>query len=305
MIKFGYAFVWNWVNPLGMDFHKALDEIALTGWDGVECSGFLAYYLEQVEELKKILKLHGLEMATFNSFLTLNNREVFGAELASIKAVLKLISQMDRDVFVMDGGMKLKGLKESDYKYSVENIKKICQLAYKENIKPTWHLHWGTMWDSPEHFEYLMEETKDSGLYFCPDTAQIFMIGMDPLEVMKKYRDRISHIHFKDAVENEFINRYLEPTRDVDPAENALVPLASAGTYRYHKDRYLDDGAFHINSRWRVIEVGRGEIDFKPIVKLIKEIGYKGWVVVDQDYTGYRSMESLDVNLNNLKYLFG
>ena len=304
MIKFGYAFVWNWVNVFGIDFHKALDEIALTGWDGVECSGFLHYYIEHIDDLKKILKLHNLEMGAFNSFLTLNDKDSFSAELGTIKGVAKMIKEMKSDILVLDGGIKRADLTQSDYKFSVENIKEICEVAHSNNIKPTWHLHWGTMWDSQENFEYLMENTKDSGLYFCPDTAQLYMIGMDPLETMEKYKERISHIHFKDAIENEFINRYLKPTSEIDPTNNALVPLSSAGTYRYLEDRYLDNGAFHINSKHRVIEVARGVIDFKPIVKLIKDINFNGWIVVDQDYTGYMSMESLDVNRKNLMYLF-
>ena len=74
--------------------------------------------------------------------------------------------------------------------------------------------------------------------------------------------------------------------------------------YQYLEDRFLDDGCFHINSRHKITEIARGIIEFKPIVKLIKNINFNGWVVVDQDYTEYKTIESLDVNLKNLKYLF-
>lgn len=306
MIKYGYAFVWNWINDLGIDFHRGLDEIALTGWSGVEMNaGFLHYYLDHIDELKKILKLHNLELTTFYSHLTLINKDDWASELNIVKSKINLIKSFGSDILLIDGGRKNpEGISKKDYKYAVENIKRICEIAHLNKLKPTWHIHWGTIFDNEEIFEYLMENTADDKLYFCPDTAQLYMSGMDPFKVMEKYKNRISYIHFKDVIDNGFINRYLKPTEDIDPKNNALVPLSSAGTYEYLGNRYLDSGAFHINSRYRIIEIARGLIDFKPIVKLIKDLKFTGWVVVDQDYTGYRNMESLDVNLKNLKYLF-
>jgi sugar phosphate isomerase/epimerase len=306
MIKYGYALTWNWVSDIGIDFHRALDEIALTGWNGVELNvGFLYYYLEHIDELEKLLKLHNLELTTFYSHLVLVDKEDFESDLNNVKSKINLIKKLGSDILLIDGGKKSRdGVNEKDYKLAVENIKKICAIAHSNSLKPTWHIHWGTIFDKEEIFEYLMENTINDRLYFCPDTAQLYISGMDPFKIIKKYKERISYIHFKDIEENSFINKYLNPTEKIDPKNNTLTPLSSAGTYKYLKNSFLDDGGFHINSRYRFIEIARGLIDFKPIVKLIKDISYKGWIVVDQDYTGYRNTESLDVNLKNLKYLF-
>jgi len=306
MIKFGYALTWNWTSDIGIDFHKALDEIAITGWDGIEMNaGFLYYYLEHIEELKKLLKLHNLGLSSFYSHLELINDDTFKSDLHTVKSKIKLIKELGADILLIDGGWKNpEGVSDSDYKGAVEKIKRVCELAHLNGLKPTWHIHWGTMFDREDIFEYMMEETRQDNLYLCPDTAQLFLSQMDPLEVIKKYGSRISYIHFKDLDENPFINKYLKPLKEIDPKNNTLHPLSSAGTYEYINDRYLDNGAFHINSKYRFVEVGRGIIDFKAIVKTVKEMNYKGWLVVDQDYTGYRNMESLDVNLKNIKYLF-
>lgn len=307
MIKFGYSMTWNWVGFFGADFHKFLDEVALSGWDGIEMSNdFLGYYLDHDDELKKLLKLHQLELTTFYSHLVLIDKKSFETEINSVMRKINLIKNLGADILLLDGGKKEPGgNNEKDYILAIDNIKRICELANLNNIKPTWHLHWGTMFDNEKYFDYLMNKTEKEGLYFCPDTAQLTMCGMNPLDVMNKYKNRISYIHFKDLIENSFINRYLKATEEIDPKNNTLTPLSSAGEYKYLKNRYLDDGAFHINSKYRIIELARGIVDFKPIVKLIKNIGFSGWVTVDQDYTGYMSAESLDVNLRNLKYLFG
>lgn len=306
MIKFGYSMTWHWVSFFGADFHKFLDEISLSGWDGIEMNNdFLNYYLDHVDKLKKILKLHNLELITFYSHLALTDKNSIEAEINLVKRKIDLIKNLGADILLLDGGKKdPEGNTEKDYRFALGNIKKICELANSSNVKPTWHLHWGTMFDKEKYLDYLMEKTEKEGLYFCPDTAQLTICGMDPLNVMKKYKNRISYIHFKDIVENNFINRYLKVNEEIDPKNNTLVPLSSAGEYKYLENRYLDNGAFHINSKYRIIEVARGQIDFKPMVRLIKDIGFNGWVTVDQDYTGYMSAESLDVNLRNLKYLF-
>lgn len=306
MIKFGYALTWNWANNLGIDFHRGLDDIALTGWEGVELnSGFLYYYLDHKEELKKLLDLHNLELTTFYSHLQMTNDSDFEAELNTIISKIKLIKKLGSDILLIDGGYKNpEGIVEKDYKNAIQKIKRICDLAYSENVKPTWHIHWGTLFDNQESFENMMDSTDDDGLCFCPDTAQIFMSGMDPLVVLKKYRKRISYIHFKDLERNTFINKYIQPSKEADLKNNTLHPLSSAGKYQYLKDSFLDNGAFHINSEYRFTEIARGIIDFKPLVKLIKDIKFCGWIVIDQDYTPYKNIESMDVNFKNLKYLF-
>lgn len=307
MIKFGYAFTWNWISELGIDFHKGLDEIAMTGWDGVELNaGFLYYYLDHIEELKKLFDLHKLELTTFYSHLQLTNDSNFESELDIVKSKIKLIKKLGSDILLIDGGAKNpEGVLNKAYSGAVQKIKRICELAHSEEVRPTWHIHWGTMFDNKDIFEYLMENTDKDGLYFCPDTAQLLMSGMDPLSIMEKYKNRISYIHFKDLEENTFINRYIKPGKEVDSKNDSLEPLSSAGQYKYLKDRFLDNGAFHINSRYRFTEIARGIIDFKPLVKLIKDIKFDGWIVVDQDYTPYHNIESMDVNFKNLKYLFG
>jgi inosose dehydratase len=39
----------------------------------------------------------------------------------------------------------------------------------------------------------------------CPDTAHIEAGGGDPVEVIKKYVDRIKYVHFKDYENGEFL----------------------------------------------------------------------------------------------------
>lgn len=158
MIKFGFEINY-WISKFGVDFHRALDEIAIAGWEGVELStNFLNYYLDNIKELKVLLNLHNLKMTSFFSFLNLVDKDYFKTEMRIIEKKINLIKELGSDVLVIDGGKKNpKGNTENDYKFAIENIQIICDAADLNNLKPTWHQHWGTMFDSKETFEYLME----------------------------------------------------------------------------------------------------------------------------------------------------
>ena len=279
MIKFGFAFnIYTKRNHF--DFHRGLDEMSLAGWDGLEfCHKSLEYYLHNISELKNILNLHNLKLSTFYTPLKISEKDCFDTNSDNIKERIQLIKELGSDILLLDcaGGRKPE-YTEEDYRIATENIDKVCSLAYSNDIIPTWHQHWGSMFDTKKTFEYLMDSTKDSKLCLCPDTAQLVMSGIDPVGAIEKYKDRISYIHFKDIIENRPVNRYI--------------------------DKDLEEGGYCIDSKYKITEVCRGIIEFKKVVKILRGIGYSGWVVVDQDYTEYSEIECAKINLKNLKYLF-
>jgi inosose dehydratase len=78
--------------------------------------------------------------------------------------------------------------------------------------------------------------------------------GGNPVEALRKYEDRLWHVHFKD----------FDPT--------------AAGVSREANGDYFD-----AIKRGVFCELGKGSVDFKTIVKDLKTIGYTGWIVVEQD----------------------
>jgi inosose dehydratase len=78
--------------------------------------------------------------------------------------------------------------------------------------------------------------------------------GGDPVEALKKYYPRIWHVHFK----------------DFDPKVGE-----EAAKYGYNYFKSVEKGVF--------CELGKGNVDFNSIVNILKEKGYKGWIVVEQD----------------------
>ena len=99
-----------------------------------------------------------------------------------------------------------------------------------------------------------MELTNPDLLGLCLDMGHFAFGGGNPVEALKKYYDRIWHVHFK----------------DFDPK---VGKAARENNYDYFKS--VEQGVF--------CELGKGSVDFKSIVAILNEKGYDGWIVVEQD----------------------
>jgi inosose dehydratase len=55
----------------------------------------------------------------------------------------------------------------------------------------------GSLFRISEDYELLLDRL-DPDVGFTPDIGHVAAGGMDPLETVKRYRDRVDHTHFKD-----------------------------------------------------------------------------------------------------------
>lgn len=304
MIKYGFNVnFWFFNNYLNIDIHAALDEISLAGWQGVELSSdHLEVYYKDFDYFNKLINLHNLEVSSYYTWLNLLNENFKYCEIEKVKRKCEFLSKLGCKILLLNGGDrdKLKSDK-IHYNLAVKNIDKIGQVANSFGMKCTWHQHWGTMFDTSEDFKFLMQNTDPDLIGFCPDTAQLYLSKIDPVKIIEEYKDRINYIHFKDLLPNNFIINRQNVTDNLEKVARDS-DRGFITTYEYHIDRFLDSGAYHINSEYRFVEVGRGIIKFEEICKILKKRNYDGWIIVDQDYKEVSIRESLDVNLKNIKY---
>jgi inosose dehydratase len=88
----------------------------------------------------------------------------------------------------------------------------------------------------------------------CFDTGHYRFGGGDPLAGLQKHSDRIWHVHFKDH-----------------------SPAVAAQT-RAHGWDYFESVRHGI-----FCELGQGDVAFPAIAAQLKQRGYDGWIVVEQD----------------------
>jgi inosose dehydratase len=110
--------------------------------------------------------------------------------------------------------------------------------------------------------------TTDAAL--CLDTGHLVAAGGDPLEILAEWRDRISHVHLKDA----------RPSPTGEPYQNAM-------------DLWEGDVFCRLG-------VGEGQVD--AVLDSLRGSSYDGWIVVEQDVLprdpeAYR-LASVDQQLN-------
>lgn len=128
----------------------------------------------------------------------------------------------------------------------------------ERGYEPALHHHLGHAVETPEEIERLLELTD---VQLCLDTGHLLLAGGDPVQALKDWADRIGQVHVKDG---------------------SLKTLQDGGDLRTLMGR----GVFPA--------LGDGDLDLPGVVQALREIGYDGWVVVEQDtLPGHRRTEDI------------
>lgn len=95
---------------------------------------------------------------------------------------------------------------------------------------------------------------------FNYDPSHMGYQGVDYVEFIYRFREKIFHVHIKDAA-----------WKDV-PGESGVF-----GGYLEFGDR---------RRNWNFVSPGRGDVDFEPIIRALNEIGYEGPLSVEWEDSG-------------------
>ena len=117
------------------------------------------------------------------------------------------------------------------------------ETAGEMGFKAGLHNHLGQMVQTPEEIDRCMELTDPKLFYFSPDTAHVYLGGGDPEAILDKYKHRLMMADYKDAKRAGLTAKYITNTFDL----------------------------------------GDGEIDFPACHRVLRSIGFKGWLCVDLD----------------------
>jgi inosose dehydratase len=143
---------------------------------------------------------------------------------------------------------------------------RVCQaadVAREHGLQAAFHLHAGTWVASGDDLDELLSRAPAPLVKLCWDVGHAIFGGIDPLEVVRAYPERIVYIHLKDVD-----GAVLQSVR------RDGVPFAEA-------------------IRRRVFtEVGRGCLDVPGLLAALRALDYDGWLMVEQDSTWLTPAES-------------
>jgi sugar phosphate isomerase/epimerase len=133
-----------------------------------------------------------------------------------------------------------------------ETLNHIGAATARHGVKLALHPEAFTVFRDSRDADLFMLLTDPNYVSLCPDTAQFTVAGSDPIEIVKRHRDRVVLTHWKDAV---------------GPAPDNVE---------------IDDKIFQTQIQW-FAQVGQGVVDWPRWTRLLREIGYSGWAVFELD----------------------
>lgn len=267
-IKLGIAPI-GWTNDdmpdLGgeITFEQCVSEMALAGYKGCEIGN---KYPKTVEGMHEYLDIRGLEIANrwFSSFILTKPFEEVEKDFRENCEFLKgcgakrigaseqsysIQGQMETPVFE-----KKYVMNDEEWKKFTDGLSKLGNIAKEYGITLVYHHHMGTVVQTAEEIDKMMDMCDPEAVYLLFDTGHLAYCGEDYMAVLKKYAKRIKHVHLK----------------DIRPE---IVEKVKAEHLSFLQGVRL--GAFTVP--------GDGTIDFKPVFDVLDEADYEGWMLVEAE----------------------
>lgn len=267
-VKLGIAPI-AWTNDdlpdLGKEntFEQCISEMALAGYSGSEIGN---KYPADINVLKKALELRGLEICNcwFSTFLISKPYEETEKPFLEKVEFLKAIGA--RVIGVSEQSYSIQGMQdvpvfeqkhvmnEEEWGLLCTGLNRLGKAAKERGLALTFHHHMGTVVQSAAETEKMLAGTDPEYVSLLFDSGHFAYCGENPVELVKKFADRIKHVHLKD-IRPEVVRRvkaehlsFLEGVRQ---------------------------GAFTVP--------GDGCIDFDPIFQALSDAHYEGYMLVEAE----------------------
>ncbi|MDC0226672.1 myo-inosose-2 dehydratase [Alphaproteobacteria bacterium] len=266
VIKIGIAPI-AWSNDdmpeLGGDtpIETCLEEAKLAGFSGIELGGkfprnpgITNFLLEKYK-----LKMPG---GWYGAFL--KNRTV-DEEWETMQDHINLLKIVKADVFVfadVSESIQAQGLialskrpelNDNEWKTYSNKISELSNRLNDIGIPMSYHAHMGTIIQTEEDIDRLMNEVNDK-TYLLYDTGHLLFAGSNYQRILEKYVSKINHVHCKDIREGIL------------------------------KESLKEDLSFRESFLKGVFTVpGDGCIDYIPLLKLLKKNNYNKWLVIEAE----------------------
>jgi inosose dehydratase len=274
-------------NPNLPPWRLVLDETAVAGYGGLELGPY-GYMPLDVDVLGTALQARNLYVVAGTIFDDVVNPRNRNGLLRQTRDICRLITRLPKPpraagqrypapyLTVMDWGHderdfaaghsdRAPRLPDADWAGMIANMKAIAEAARDEfGVRAVIHPHAGGYIEFADEIERIAKGIPAELAGFCIDTGHSYYSGMDPLEVLDRYWDRIDYIHFKD------------------------IDLAVFDRVMARRIRFFEACADGV-----MCPIGRGVIDYPAIRKFLTQKNYVGFVTVEQERDPRNSSGSL------------
>lgn len=267
-VSFGAFEVTVGVDPHVPDAIAVLDAVKRAGYAGIDLGP--PGYLGEGIELRQRLESCGLALAGGYFAMPFSDSGQLSAALPALHQLLDIFDDADGHApfapraTLADAGSEARRLTPgrahgdpaltldpSAWTRFAAGVQRAAHLCRQRGYEPTFHHHGASYVETPEEISELLART-DIGL--CLDTGHVVIGGGDPLRAIEDWSSRINHVHLKD-VRRSVIDRVIAE-------EGGMLD-------------FWREGAF--------CALGDGDLDVDGVLRGLRERGYAGWLVVEQD----------------------
>lgn len=271
---------------------QVLDDMRVAGYAGTEL-GDWGFMPPDALEIRREIETRGLAM--IGAFTPLRLWDASGhasaeaTALRTARLLADVAGESDERPFVVladDAGRDSHriakagritgsdGLTEEQWEALVTGAERVARAVLDATgLRTVFHHHCGTFVETAAETARLLDATSPDLLGLCLDTGHFAYAGDDPIGVLRRYRDRVWLVHFKDC--------------DGPTVERAKVE-------RWDYITAIRNGIF--------CAVGEGAVDHEGFFRELVAGGYDGWIVVENEAPPGR-MQPLLMAQNDRAYL--
>ena len=264
-------------NPHLPHWERVLDEAAEAGFGGLELGPY-GYMPLDAARVGAALEARGLRIVAgtiFDDLVSQANRQTLVRQTDEICALITSLPRPGKHpgqrfaapyLTVMDWGHderdyaaghpdRAPRLDPEAWDGMVANIRAIAELARNRyGVRAVIHPHAGGYIEFEDELDRIAEDVPEEVAGLCLDTGHMDYSGMDPIATLRRYAGRIDYIHFKDIDDAKYTDVIGRHIRFFDAcAEGVMCPI------------------------------GRGRIDYSGLRELLDEIGYGGYITIEQE----------------------
>src|SRR5438132_4505475 len=239
----------------------ALSEGKAIGYQGFELGN---KFPRESAALRTVLARHGLALVSGWYSGELARRSV-EEEIAADAPHLKLLADNGATVMVYgEVADSIQGMpvplykrprfsRDEQWQAYAERLTAFAQHTLARGVRLAYHHHMGSYVEAPADVDRLMAQVgEEVGLLF--DSGHMTFAGGDAVAMLAKHIGRVCHVHCK----------------DVRPH---VLKLARNRNWSFLEA--VINGAFTVP--------GDGAVDFAALIRLLREHGYRGWLVVEAE----------------------
>ncbi|HEY6385698.1 MAG TPA: sugar phosphate isomerase/epimerase [Candidatus Acidoferrum sp.] len=260
-LHIGYASI-TW----GGNDRQAIEDIASVGFSGIQIRSNGVQEFGSGAALSEVLDNHHLKMIALSSGNLSIDPASETSEIAKHVANAKFVRDAGGLYLqIIDEKPKDRAIVAADYKRLGGLLTELGKRTADLGVQLGYHNHMGSMGETPEGVEQIMEAVDPRYAKLELDVAHYFQGGGDPAKAAEKYSDRLLFLHLKDV-------------------------------------ERLPGGA-DAKESYRFVELGRGAVNLPAVIDALRKINFRGWGIVELDSVPDKARTPKESAVINKKYV--